>query len=130
VLSRSTRRATLTAVILWGIIGVAALGLELTATRLGPALHADSAAYIGGARNLAQGRGFSRLSGPAGAKPITVHAPGYSLALAGLQLLGREAIAGARILNALLFGLNCVMVGVATKRVTSSPSAGILSARS
>ena len=126
MLSRSTRRATLTAVTLWGIIGVAALGLELTATRLGPALHADSAAYIGGARSLAQGRGFSRLSGPTGVKPITAHAPGFALALAGLQRLGLEAIAGARILNALLFGLNCVMAGVATKRVTSSLWAGIL----
>jgi 4-amino-4-deoxy-L-arabinose transferase-like glycosyltransferase len=108
------------------VILAAAVAVELSAMRLGPALHADSAAYIAGARNLVEGMGFSRPSGPTGVKPITVHAPGFSLALAGLQLLGLEAIAGARILNALLFGLNCVMVGVATRQVTSSPWAGVL----
>jgi hypothetical protein len=123
---KSSRRVAFATAAVFGIVAVAGVGVELTAMRLGPALHADSAAYISGARNLAEGRGFSRLSGPTGVKPITVHAPGYALALAGLQVLGLETIDGARILNALLFGLNCVTVGVATKRVTSSPWAGIL----
>lgn len=120
------RRIVLATAVLWGAIGVAAVGIGLSAMRLGPALHADSAAYVGGATNLAQGRGFSRLSGPSGVKPITVHAPGYPLALAGLQLAGLEVLAGARILNAVLFGLNCVIVGVAIRRVTSSAWAGVL----
>ncbi len=120
----ATRRIALATAVLWGVIGVAAVGAELSATRLGPALHADSAAYIAGARNLAQGRGFSRLSGPTGTKPIIHYAPGFSLLLAGLQALGVDAIEGARFLNAALFALNCIMVGVAVREMTASAWAG------
>jgi hypothetical protein len=91
VLSRSTRRATLTAVILWGIIGAAGLGLELTATRLGPALHADSAAYIGG-RGPWRRDVFSRLSGPTVSSPSRP-TPGLRIGAGWLRALA-WAIAG------------------------------------
>jgi hypothetical protein len=127
MVSNSSRRLRFATAVLFGIIAVAAVSVELTAMTLGPALHADSAAYIAGARNLAEGRGFSRLSGPTGTKPIIHYAPGFSLLLAGLQAQGIDAMEGARFVNAALFALNCVMVGVAVQEMTASAWAGGLS---
>jgi hypothetical protein len=72
----------------------------------------DSVIYIGGARNLAMGQGFSMPYGVPPHEPITFHAPFYSVLLSLFGLIGVDPMAGARWLNGLLFGATILLVGL------------------
>jgi hypothetical protein len=76
----------------------------------------DSVAYIDGARQILEGKGYCF----ADSDPITHWPPLFSVFLAGIGLLGIDPIGGARILNSLLFGLNIGIVGIILKRFTGS----------
>ncbi len=88
--------------------------------QLGPIIASDSVAYITAARNWLAGRGLSRLSGTSGTKPMTHYAPLLSMAIAGLQLLGLEALNAVRFLNSFLFGASVFLVGTAIWSVTAN----------
>jgi hypothetical protein len=96
----------------------------LLATRWGIGTSPDSVAYIGGARNLAAGYGFSMNTVTGSTEAITHFAPLYSLVLSISGFLGVDPMAGARWINALLFGLNIFLVGllVAKNNITGRPA--------
>jgi hypothetical protein len=101
-------------------LGVVGMALVLQVTRDGVDLTSDSIVYINAARNLLAGRGLSRLSGIGGAVPMTHFPPLYSLVLAGLQILGMEAPAAARLVNSLAFGATVALAGGIVASKTAS----------
>lgn len=99
------------------IAGVAAVWF---ATPWGSAIAYDSMVYIDAARHLLWGQGLS-LSLPGGATaPLTHFPPFFPLTLAGLGLFGLDPWTGARWLNAVCFGLNVLLIGLAIRRATHS----------
>ncbi len=99
---------------------VIAIGVELWITRHGPGAAGDSVHYMQGAENLVAGNGFSRFKGNGQVVPITGFPPGFSLALAGLNLFGLPVFDAARYFNAILFGLSAALVGLLVYRATRS----------
>jgi hypothetical protein len=79
-----------------------------------------------GAQNLLAGNGYSRISGGGEILPITGFPPLFSTVLAGLGGLGLDIYDGARILNAILFGANILLVGILIHRYTQSRWSAIL----
>ena len=96
------------------------------ATPAGIGLTNDSAAYIGGARSLLAGTGYSDIWLDSTLEAITHYPPLLSLTLSGLGLLSLDPLRGARLLNILLFGANTALMGIIGWRITRSQSAGIL----
>ena len=90
------------------IIALAGMAILLFATRWGIGISPDSVAYIGAARNVAAGNGFTAYDA---VTPLTQFPPLYSLGLV-LFGLGANPIAGARWLNIVLFGANIILAGV------------------
>jgi len=115
----------------------------LVATRHGAVVGQDSAAYLGAAHNLLTGRGPStpfELSGSAlgpdrvyafhGAVPLVHFPPLFPVVLAVLSATGVSPVAGARVLNAVLLGVNLLVFELLVRRFTASavlvPVAGAL----
>lgn len=107
-----------------GIAALAASLLAFTATPAGAGLTNDSAAYIGGARSIVNGTGYSDIWLLPPYEPITHYPPLYSLTLAAGGFLGIDPLRGARGLNILLFGLNTLITGslvwLSTRRISFS----------
>ncbi|MBI9043059.1 MAG: phospholipid carrier-dependent glycosyltransferase [Anaerolineaceae bacterium] len=80
----------------------------------------DSVGYIGGARNILAGNGYSRLSGDALPRPITNYPPLFSIVLAGIGLFGVDGIIAGWWLNIILFGVNILLIGILVKKMTAS----------
>ena len=91
-----------------GLIGIAAFVLMLWITPYGSGVSPDSTIYIGGAKSLLSGKGFS-IRG----NPITHFPPLYPLFLAATGLLEINLVQAARFLNAILFGINVGLVALA-----------------
>ncbi len=101
--------------------------LILRATPEGLGLSDDSIAYIAGARSLLAGDGY-REAWLATNGYVTHFPPGFSSALTFLGWFGLDPLRGARLLNALLFGLNAGLVGILVWRTTPSLTAGLVAA--
>ncbi|MDQ6910269.1 MAG: hypothetical protein M3Z84_05725, partial [Actinomycetota bacterium] len=84
-------------------------------TRDGPYVSPDAVSYIGTARGLAAGDGFTA---PPGTPPVGHFAPLYPVALAALDVVGLDPLDGARWLNTLLLGATVLVVGLALRRAT------------
>jgi 4-amino-4-deoxy-L-arabinose transferase-like glycosyltransferase len=112
--------------ILLVLLCASGVALELYTTRLGPVVRGDSVRYVMGARNILAGNGFSRLSGGWEVFPETGFAPLLSFVLAGLGVLGVDMYAGARILNAFLFGGSLFLVGTMVAMAARSKWVGLL----
>lgn len=110
----------------WLLLGAVATGTVLYVTRLGPGAGGDSTSYLMGAENLLLGNGFSRYSGGYEIRPITGFPPFYSLVLAAAAKTGLELFAAARLLNAVLFGANVVLVCAMVHWLTGSVVAPLL----
>jgi hypothetical protein len=91
-----------------GFFGITAFTLILWITPFGAGVHPDSIVYFGGAKSILSGKGFS-ING----NPITHFSPLYSLFLAATDLLARNLVQAARILNACLFGINVGLISLA-----------------
>jgi hypothetical protein len=90
------------------------------ATRWGPWVFSDSTEYIVSANNLLAGHGLG-LYGPSGAfHPLSLHPPFYSLLLSFFGLFGADLLITARWLDAILFGLTIMLVGVSLYMITKS----------
>jgi hypothetical protein len=90
------------------------------ATRWGPWVFSDSTEYIVSAKNLLAGHGLG-LYGPSGAfHPLSLHPPFYSLFLSFFGSLGADLVSTARWLDAILFGLTIMLVGVSLYMITKS----------
>ncbi len=115
-------RAWITRHLFWvvlAILGAAGACLVLLNTRLGAYTSDDTYYYIYPARDLLAGKGFH---------PSYIFAPLFPLALAGLGLLGLDALEAARWLNALLFGVNIFLVGRLARRMSLSEGFSLLAA--
>jgi len=106
---------------------IAAIGtlLILRTTPEGLGLSDDSIAYIAGARSMLAGDGY-REAWLASNGPVTHFPPGFSSVLTFFGLFGLDPLRGARLVNALLFGLNAGMLGVLAWRMTPSLTAGLV----
>jgi hypothetical protein len=109
-------------------IALAGAGVLFLSTPYGPGLGNDSAAYIGGARNLLEGSGYSRLSGGGEIKPITHFPPMYSLFLAAGSIGGADVQSTARFSLLALYGLNALLVGLTVLHATRSRLLSLLGA--
>jgi 4-amino-4-deoxy-L-arabinose transferase-like glycosyltransferase len=94
-------------------------------TPAGLGLTNDSAAYIGGARSLLAGTGYSDVWLDSDLEAVTHYPPLLSLTLSGIGLLGLDPYRGARVLNILLFAANTGLIGLLGFRATKSQAAGI-----
>ena len=90
------RRMLVVALSLAGVTAVL-----LATSRYGAGLTPDSVEYIASARSLAAGKGYLRHDG----LPMVEWSPLFPTILAGLSLLGLDPLDGARLLNAVAFGL-------------------------
>ena len=95
------------------------------ATPSGLGLTNDSAAYIGGARSLLAGTGYSDVWLDSDLEAVTHYPPLLSLTLSGIGLLGLDPYRGARVLNILLLAANTGLIGLLGFRATKSQPAGI-----
>lgn len=103
-----------------------AAGLALWyATPAGLGLTNDSAAYIGGARSLLAGTGYSDVWLDSTLEAVTHYPPLLSLTLSGIGLLGLDPYRGARVLHILLFAANTGLIGLLGFRMAKSQAAGI-----
>ncbi|HJX11307.1 MAG TPA: hypothetical protein VJ733_12525 [Candidatus Binatia bacterium] len=93
---------------------LAALGSVVlaTATPWGLGLSPDSVVYIGAARSLALGRGFSLPTDSAAMAPVAHYPPLYPALLAMASFSGLDVIAGAKWLNVFLFCANVFLAGI------------------
>lgn len=96
-------------------------------TPAGLGLTNDSAAYIGGARSLLAGTGYSDIWLDSTREPITHYPPLLSLTLSGIGLLtGLDPYRAARALHIVLFAANTGLVGFLGWRMTRSQPAALL----
>ncbi len=110
------------------LLAVAAFFLLLYSTPQGLGLNDDSIAYIAGARSLLSGQGYREIW-LISAGIVTHFPPGFSGALALLGwILDIDPLRAARLLNALLFGLNTLLVGWLAFRMTAARAVGVLAA--
>jgi len=120
---RGVRSWSVVALVMISLVGVAA---ALLATQNGLYLSPDSASYIGSARQVLQGKGFTVPFGAHGPEPL-VHFPiGFPAALALLGLSGVDPLSGARWVNAVLLGLNAVLVGYTVMRISRGAMTSLL----
>jgi len=93
--------------ILCSAAALAGLAGVLYATPHGIGLSPDSLGYLGGARSLLAGAGFSA---PATGRAITQHAPLYSWLLALAAFPSSDPAAAARWLSAIIFAVNILLL--------------------
>lgn len=119
------RYAFLAALLSTGLLGSYLL---LRSTPYGLGLVNDSAAYIGGAANLLQGNGYTRLAGDGTLQPITHFPPLFSMLLAAVSLAGPDLFQAARALIVVLFVLDIILVGLAVYKIGRSAPFALLGA--
>ncbi len=96
------------------LVGVAAM---LLVTRHGAYLSPDALSYVGTARSLVDGHGYTP---PPGSPPIGNFPPLYPLVLAAVGAFGPDPLTAARFVNPIAFGLTIVAVGFLARRMTGS----------
>ena len=107
-----------------GFLGVLVL---MYATKWGIGISPDSVTYLDAARNLLEGHGFSYQIG-AELQPLTNYPPLYPAVLAVISFVSNlDVLQLARGLNALIFGLNIILVGIILRYAKALPIINILS---
>lgn len=110
----------------WLLLLALAAGLMLyLCTPAGLGLTNDSAAYLGGARSILAGTGYSDIWLDSSLEPLTHYPPLLSLTLSGIGLLGLDPYRGARLLNIFLYAVNAGLLGWLGWRITRSQSAAL-----
>jgi 4-amino-4-deoxy-L-arabinose transferase-like glycosyltransferase len=104
-------------IVVLGLLAATGIFLVLHATPGGLSLTDDSIGYIAGARSMLAGQGY-REAWLASNGPVTHFPPALSSVLAFIGLFGLDPLRGVRFLNAILFGLNIVLVGILGWRMT------------
>jgi hypothetical protein len=107
---------TRTALVIITFLALTGTLTMLRATRFGIGVSPDSTVYIDAARNLTSGRGLLVFSSDGTVVPLTHYPPLYSSLLALLATAGISLESAARWLNAILFGANIFLVGIAIER--------------
>lgn len=114
--------------VILGVLGIASIFLMRYLTPFGMGLVNDSTAYIGGARSMLAGHGYSQLKGNWTYEPITHFPPLLSIILVFFGFLGLEAIRAIRLVNILLFAVNTILTALAVRKLTGSRSFAIVGA--
>lgn len=96
---------------------VAFVAVVLATSRFGVGLAPDSVVYANGARNLADGNGFTNLDGG----PIALFAPGYAAVLALADLVGIDVFDFARYFDAAMLALVVLLAYALARRHLHSP---------
>jgi len=91
--------------------------VAVVVARGGAYLSPDGLAYVGTARLLVDGQGYTS---PPGSPPIGNFPPLFSLVLAGVGALGPDPLTAARFVNPVVFGLLVLVVGLVARRLTAS----------
>lgn len=86
---------------------MAGCALIIWSTPYGAGISRDSITYIGGAESLISGQGYAFMG-----SPISHYPPLYPMFLAAMSLPRENLAQAARLLNALLFGLNISLIAV------------------
>ncbi len=121
-----SRRTQRLALLLLVVLALAGMALLWYITPYGMGLVNDSIAYIGGARNLLAGNGYSRLTGNGSPQPISNYPPMFSIAIAAVSLLGLESLKAVWALNIFLFGANIFLTGFILLQMTRKPAFALL----
>ena len=103
--SKIKRRKPLFPAISIGAFGILAILLILWITPYGSGVNPDSITYFGAAKSILSGQGYS-ING----SPITHFPPLYSLFLAATNIAANNIVQAARILNAILYGINLGLI--------------------
>ena len=112
------------ALLLIAIIGIISI---VNITQYGIGLGSDSVVYIAAARNLIEGSGVSWVSGSGSIQPMNLHAPFFSILLAGFEVVSIDGVEGARILSSIAFGLDIFLVGLITYQIIRSKPFSLVS---
>lgn len=107
----------------WASFLLIALGgalLIFYATRWGPVIFSDSAAYLLSARNWLAGSGFGEIGGSGRFHPLSLHPPLYAVLLGALGYIGIDLIAGARGLCMVFFAFFLLLTTAGVYRLTRS----------
>lgn len=102
------------ALVLPAVVGAVTL---LLITRRGAYVSPDALAYLGTARNLVDGQGYTS---PPGSPDVGNFPPLFTLLLAGVGALGPDPLTAARFVNPLLFGGTILLTGLVVRRLTGS----------
>jgi len=108
------------------VLGVVGIYLIRYATPSGLGLVNDSVGYIGGARNILAGNGYSRLKGDYTTTPFTNYPPFFSITLAVVGFTGLEIIRSSRLVVLLCYSANIILVGIISRKITRSYFWGLL----
>ena len=103
-----------------GGMALAGVAAVLFATQWGAGISPGSTRYVGAARSLLAGQGVSVLSGDGSAVPLTKWPPLFPIMLAAVGAVGSDPLEAARWVNALFFGGNVLLVGLAVRRASGS----------
>jgi hypothetical protein len=101
------RKKTIFLALFIGVFAILAIILILWITPYGSGVNPDSITYFGAAKSILSGQGYS-ING----SPITHFPPLYSLFLAATNLAANNIVQAARILNAILYGINLGLVAL------------------
>lgn len=109
------------------LLGVSGAVILWMNTPWGIGVGYDSVFYLSAADNFLNGLGLSRLDGFGNVIPLTHYPPIYPLTLAVLVVLsGHELVFVARVLSAILFGVNVFLTAWVITRYTQTPWVGLL----
>lgn len=122
------KRDNLILLLLILLASLAGMALVLYATSFGPGVGGDATIYLTSAQNLLAGRGLGWIEADGSFRLLPYTPPFYPIVLSAVGLVSANMVAGARWLNALLFGITIAMVGLFFYRCTGRAwLAGILS---
>lgn len=99
-------------------IATTGAGLLLWSLNWGVGISPDSVTYLAGADSLARGHGFAIETSPGRFNPITHYPPLYPLLVSAVLIIGAGSAMAFKILNAVVFALNILVVGVTLIRIT------------
>jgi hypothetical protein len=102
------------------ILALASAGLVWYATAWGIGTSPDSVAYIGAARNLADGRGLTVPFGGLVDGPMTHHAPLYPALLGAVGFTGSDPANVARFLGSFFMAANVLLAAFLVRRILPS----------
>lgn len=101
--------------VILAIVGIVAV---LFSTTWGVGISPDSVTYVDVARNLLTGHGLSIRTASSEFRPMTHYPPLFPTLLAAPGIFGVDPLNGARWANAVIFGVNILLVGLAVYRYT------------
>ncbi len=109
------------------ILGALGAALVWYSTIWGAGLISDSFQYVSAGRNFVAGEGFGYSVGE-GVHPLVHYPPLFAAVLGGFEFFGVDALVGARLSNAALYGLNIVLIGVSVRKISGSDWFGLYGA--